>query len=125
MARQESLLRASSESAELKPALPGLLRHEFLELHPDSHTTDTSRLGACEAADLPDGLAALRPETLIWRAVINWRRRIPPGFRRASVSRCGAALPLERYSATMPSEARGWMGNCVSIWMMSTRSWCT
>jgi exopolysaccharide biosynthesis polyprenyl glycosylphosphotransferase len=62
MARQESLLRASDEGAVLEPAVAGLARDDLRELHPESHTYDTSRLAVAEPVDLLDDSPTLRIE---------------------------------------------------------------
>jgi exopolysaccharide biosynthesis polyprenyl glycosylphosphotransferase len=64
MARSESLLRASPRRAALEPAFAGLARHDLRELHPDSHSANTSRLGVREAVDLLDDSPTLRLESL-------------------------------------------------------------
>jgi exopolysaccharide biosynthesis polyprenyl glycosylphosphotransferase len=62
MARHERLLRASDGGAAREPAFAGQVRHDVRELHPDSHPTDPSRLGADEATDLLDDAPTLRLE---------------------------------------------------------------
>ena len=62
MARQQSLLGASPRRAALEPAFAGLAHREVRALHPDSHTTDASRLGVGEAVDLLDDSPTLRLE---------------------------------------------------------------
>jgi exopolysaccharide biosynthesis polyprenyl glycosylphosphotransferase len=62
MARQQSLLGASPRRAEPEPAFTGVARREMPALHPDSHTTDASRLGVGEPAAFPDDSPTLRLE---------------------------------------------------------------
>ena len=50
--------------AALEPAFAGLARHDVRALHPDSHTTDASRLGVGEAVDLLDDSPTVRLEHL-------------------------------------------------------------
>jgi exopolysaccharide biosynthesis polyprenyl glycosylphosphotransferase len=66
MARPESLLRASAGDAASGSALAGsvLHGHDRWEFPPNSHATDTSRLGAGEAVDLLDDSPTLRLESL-------------------------------------------------------------
>jgi exopolysaccharide biosynthesis polyprenyl glycosylphosphotransferase len=64
MARQESLLRASEGGAALEPAFAGPMRQDLRQLHPDSHSTEASRLGVDEAVDLLDDSPTLRLENL-------------------------------------------------------------
>ena len=64
MARHNSLLRASEESAPLEPAFAGLMRHDLRELRPDAHSSNTSRLGVGDALDLLDDSPTVRLEDL-------------------------------------------------------------
>jgi exopolysaccharide biosynthesis polyprenyl glycosylphosphotransferase len=64
MARQENLLRASEGGAALEPAFAGLMRQDLRQLHPDSHSTEASRLGVDEAVDLLDDSPTVRLESL-------------------------------------------------------------
>jgi exopolysaccharide biosynthesis polyprenyl glycosylphosphotransferase len=64
MASLKSLMRASQRSAALEPAFAGSMRQDLRQLHPDSHSIDTSRLGANEAVDLLDDAPTLRLERL-------------------------------------------------------------
>ena len=63
MAREQGLLGASPRRASLEPASAGLARHEARALHPDSHTTDASRLGVGEAVDFLDDSPTVRLES--------------------------------------------------------------
>ena len=77
MARQQSLLGASPRRAALEPAFAGLAHREVRALHPDSHTTDASRLGVGEAVDLLDDSPTLRLEQpSIGQAMISLQARL-------------------------------------------------
>jgi exopolysaccharide biosynthesis polyprenyl glycosylphosphotransferase len=65
MARPESLLRASDGSAAFDPAVAGLARGDLRDLHPDTHTSPASQLGAADNADLLDDLPTLRLTDLV------------------------------------------------------------
>jgi exopolysaccharide biosynthesis polyprenyl glycosylphosphotransferase len=66
MARPKSLLRASTRSAALEPALAGYGSHgqDLRELHPDSNQAAASWLGGDEAVDLLDDSPTLRLESV-------------------------------------------------------------
>jgi exopolysaccharide biosynthesis polyprenyl glycosylphosphotransferase len=62
MARQERPLRASDGGAAREPGSAEHVRHDVRELHPDSHPTDASWLGADETTDLLDDAPTVRLE---------------------------------------------------------------